>query len=179
MRRRRRRRRRRRTCATRRALIGKSITCSKRPSDLSTCPSSVHRVSISRRFAVAVAMSPARAVALRFTFALSPARVARARRAPVAVRRASLAVRADGQAAESGPLEERVDLRVGRVLSARKHEEAEKLVRVRVAMRSSRVMRVVWWCWVINLDAREGRARSGRLTGGVLFILFVARVAVH
>ena len=138
-------------------------------------------MSISRRFAVAVAvaMSPARAVALRFTFALSPARVARARRAPVAVRRASLAVRADGQAAESGPLEERVDLRVGRVLSARKHEEAEKLVRVRVAMRSSRVMRVVWWCWVINLDAREGRARSGRLTGGVLFILFVARVAVH
>ena len=175
----RRRRRRRRTCATRRANWSAKV--SHVQNDPVTYPSRVHRVSISRRFAVAVAvaMSPARAVALRFTFALSPARVASARRAPVAVRRASLAVRADGKAVESGPLEERVDLRVGRVLSARKHEEAEKLVRVWGAMRSSRVMRVVWWCWVINLDAREGRARRGRLTGGVLFILFVARVAVH
>ena len=101
-------------------------------------------------------MSPARAVALRFTFALSPSRVARARTAPSAVRRASLAVRADGKAAESGPLEERVDLRVGRVLSARKHEEAEKLVRDRSRSIDASDVCDVWvWCRVIILDARR------------------------
>lgn len=39
-------------------------------------------------------------------------------------------VRADGTPAELAPLEQRVDLRVGKVLSAKKHEEADKLVRV-------------------------------------------------
>lgn len=39
-------------------------------------------------------------------------------------------VRADGKPAELAPLEQRVDLRVGKVLSAKKHEEADKLVRV-------------------------------------------------
>ena len=42
----------------------------------------------------------------------------------------SSVVRADGKPAELAPLEQRVDLRVGKVLSAKKHEEADKLVRV-------------------------------------------------
>jgi hypothetical protein len=37
--------------------------------------------------------------------------------------------RANGKAVELAPLEQRVDLRVGRVLSAKRHEDAEKLVR--------------------------------------------------
>jgi len=121
------------------------------------------------------AMSPARAVALRFTFALSPSRVARARTAPPhAVRRASLAVRADGKAAESGPLEERVDLRVGRVLSARKHEEAEKLVRHGSrSIDASDVCDVVVGCWVINLDARE---TLERMTDGWRVLYYSSRV---
>lgn len=63
----------------------------------------------------------ARAIARAWSRQLSP-------RAPSARRRAST-IAADGKAAEMGPLEERVDLRVGRVLRASRHEEAEKLVR--------------------------------------------------
>lgn len=44
--------------------------------------------------------------------------------------RSGVVVRADGKPAELAPLEQRVDLRVGKVLSAKKHEEADKLVRV-------------------------------------------------
>jgi tRNA-binding EMAP/Myf-like protein len=44
--------------------------------------------------------------------------------------RSGVVVRADGTPAELAPLEQRVDLRVGKVLSAKKHEEADKLVRV-------------------------------------------------
>jgi hypothetical protein len=44
-----------------------------------------------------------------------------------------MTTRADGKAAELAPLEQRVDLRVGLVLSAKRHEEAEKLVRERLA----------------------------------------------
>lgn len=59
---------------------------------------------------------------------------AMARLAPT-TRRASArrerTIAANGKSADVGPLEERVDLRVGLVLSARRHEEAEKLVRAR------------------------------------------------
>ena len=153
VRRRTRHRTRRRKCAIRCELVGRVITCSKRLVIHPAVTPAPFRAAIA---VAVVAMSPARAVALRFTFALSPSRVARARTAPSAVRRASLAVRADGKAAESGPLEERVDLRVGRVLSARKHEEAEKLVRDRSRSIDASDVCDVWvWCRVIILDARR------------------------
>jgi len=46
-------------------------------------------------------------------------------------RRRATTTTANGKAAQLAPLDQRVDLRVGLVISAKRHEEAEKLVRER------------------------------------------------
>jgi len=46
-------------------------------------------------------------------------------------RRVATTTTANGKAAQLAPLDQRVDLRVGLVISAKRHEEAEKLVRER------------------------------------------------
>ena len=49
-------------------------------------------------------------------------------RCPTSRRRATT-TEANGKAAQLAPLDQRVDLRVGLVISAKRHEEADKLVR--------------------------------------------------
>ena len=46
-------------------------------------------------------------------------------------RRRATTTTANGKAAQLAPLDQRVDLRVGLVISAKRHEEADKLVRER------------------------------------------------
>jgi len=65
-------------------------------------------------------------------------------------RSGAVVVRADGTPAALPPLEQRVDLRVGKVLSAKKHEEADKLVRV--SKRARRVTLPTRVCLFACLD---------------------------
>jgi tRNA-binding EMAP/Myf-like protein len=75
-------------------------------------------------------MRAAAALASRASrFARSNARAPGARARGRARSTVARETRANGKADALAPLEQRVDLRVGRVLSAKRHEDAEKLVR--------------------------------------------------
>ncbi len=85
------------------------------------------------------------------------ARTIKSRRSrPASSRRRVFTTTANGKAAQLAPLDQRVDLRVGLVISAKRHEEAEKLVRESDG--DARMMRS-------NSMTREGGKRSERDDG--------------
>ena len=108
----------------------------------------------------------------RATYAATTITSRRASPARAATRRCAMTTRADGKAAELAPLEQRVDLRVGLVLSAKRHEEAEKLVRERLARGSVSTTR--------DATRREDGWMDGWTDGDALSVCvtFVAH-AVH